>query len=303
MPWLIFAFSGPVLWAASTHIDKYLVEKYFKYGSVAVLMVFTAIIGLLLLPFIWWFKPQVLNLPFSSILVMALSGILYMAAILFYLQALQTEEASAVAPFYQAAPLFAYALAYIVLGETLSRIQIFGGLLIVGGAVLLSVRFGGQLKRIRWRLIILMLSCAFVLALSSVIFKFFAIRDDFWNTTFWTYVGEAVFGVFILAIPSYFRQFIKMLKSNTSAVLGVNGANELINLGGSLGVRYAIILAPLSLVQAISSTTTLFVFVFGIFLTIFFPSLAKEDLSVKSLAQKGFAALIIALGVILISQV
>ncbi|MCL5733229.1 MAG: EamA family transporter, partial [Patescibacteria group bacterium] len=99
MSWLIFAFSGPVLWAASTHIDKYLVEKYFKFGSVAVLMVFTAIIGLLLLPFVWWFNPWVLSLPFSSIAVMAFSGILYMAAILFYLQALQTEEASAVAPF------------------------------------------------------------------------------------------------------------------------------------------------------------------------------------------------------------
>ena len=24
--WLVFAFSGPVLWAASMHIDKYLVE-------------------------------------------------------------------------------------------------------------------------------------------------------------------------------------------------------------------------------------------------------------------------------------
>jgi hypothetical protein len=45
MPWLIYAFSGPVLWALSTHIDKYLVERYFKQGSVAVLMVFTAIIG------------------------------------------------------------------------------------------------------------------------------------------------------------------------------------------------------------------------------------------------------------------
>lgn len=47
MYWLIYALSGPVLWALSTHIDKYLVERYFKQGSVAVLMVFTAIIGAL----------------------------------------------------------------------------------------------------------------------------------------------------------------------------------------------------------------------------------------------------------------
>ena len=43
--WLLFALSGPVLWAASTHIDKYLVDRYFKNSDTAVLMVFTALIG------------------------------------------------------------------------------------------------------------------------------------------------------------------------------------------------------------------------------------------------------------------
>ena len=42
MTWLVFAFSGPVLWAISTHLDKYLVEKYFKQGDVAMLLFFTA---------------------------------------------------------------------------------------------------------------------------------------------------------------------------------------------------------------------------------------------------------------------
>ncbi|WP_231593735.1 hypothetical protein [Methanosarcina siciliae] len=36
----------------------------------------------------------------------AASGILYMSVIWFYLQALQTEEASTVAPFFQAAGVF-----------------------------------------------------------------------------------------------------------------------------------------------------------------------------------------------------
>ena len=44
-----------------------------------------------------------------------------------------------------------------------------------------------------------MLAATFVLALSSVVFKFFAVRDDFWTTTFWTFVGEGLFGAAILA--------------------------------------------------------------------------------------------------------
>jgi hypothetical protein len=60
MSWLIYAFSGPVMWALSTHIDKYLIERFFKHGSVAVLMVFTALAGLLVLPFVWFFRPDVI---------------------------------------------------------------------------------------------------------------------------------------------------------------------------------------------------------------------------------------------------
>ena len=43
--WLLFAFSGPVLWAASTHIDKFLIDRYFHDSDTAVLMIFTALIG------------------------------------------------------------------------------------------------------------------------------------------------------------------------------------------------------------------------------------------------------------------
>ena len=35
--WLLFAFSGPLLWAVSTHIDKFLVDKYFRHSDTAVL--------------------------------------------------------------------------------------------------------------------------------------------------------------------------------------------------------------------------------------------------------------------------
>ena len=52
MSWLVFAFSGPVLWAISTHLDKYLVERFFKHTDVALLLLFTAFIGVLTLPFI-----------------------------------------------------------------------------------------------------------------------------------------------------------------------------------------------------------------------------------------------------------
>jgi len=297
---LIYAFMGPVFWAASTHIDKYLVERYFKDSDVGVLLVFTALIGLVMLPFILYWQPAVLTLAWKDILVIAFSGVLYMAAMYFYLQALQTNEASVVAPFFQAGPLFAYGLAYLVLGETLTHAQLAGGGLIVAGGLSLSIHPGGG--RPRLRLVLQMLACAFILAVSSVIFKAFAVKDEFWSTTFWTYLGEALYGFWLLALPGPRRQFLSLMRSNTGAVISVNAANELINLGGGLGMRYAVLLAPLSLVQAIGSTTTLFVFLFGVLLSLFLPKLGREDLSGRNLLQKAVAALLIAVGVYLINR-
>jgi len=283
-------------------MDKYLVDKYFKNSDVAVLLIFTALIGLLTLPFIWFFVPHVTSLSPASAALMAFSGILYMGGMLFYLQALQSEEASAVAPFYQAAPLFGYVLGYVVLGEALTPMEVGGGILIVAGTVLVSLQSGQRKTCFNIRLAGLMLACALTLAVSSLIFKIFAVREEFWPTTFWMFAGEALFGAALMVITTFRREFIELLQSSPSAVLSVNAVNELINLGGSLGTRYALLLAPLSLVQAIGSTTTLFVFAFGIALSIFCPRLGYEELSRWDLMRKGTAAVVVAIGAILVSR-
>lgn len=298
--WLLFAFSGPLLWAASTHVDKYLVEKYFKHAGVAVLLVFTALIGLVMLPFIAAFDTEALIPGWTAALAVAFSGLLYMTAMYFYLRALQGDEASVVAPFFQAAPLFGYVLGLTFLHETLTGKQLLGGGLIVLGGALLSVDLGKGRGRFRLRLMLLMLVCALALAVSSVIFKAFAKQDQFWTTAFWSYVGEALFGLGLLALPALRREFLGLFRRHPGAVMGINAANELINLGGNLGARYALLLAPLSLVQAISSTTTLFIFGLGVLLTLFLPRFGREDLSARNLIQKGVSAALITVGVVLV---
>jgi drug/metabolite transporter (DMT)-like permease len=303
MSWLVFALCGPVLWAISTHLDKYLVERYFKNTDVVVLLVFTALMGIALMPVIAAFEPRVFARPLLEIVLMMLSGLLYMGALAFYLSALQGHDASVVAPFFQSSPLFGYMLAYFVLGETLNATQLTGGALIVFGVLFVSVGFSEERhERVRWRLAALMLACGFVMSLSTLIFKVFAIQDEFWATTFWMFAGEALFGAGFLCIGRYRAQFRTLLRSNGKALLAINASNELVNLGGGLANRYALIFAPLSIVQAIGSTTTLFVFAIGVLLMLFFPSVSRESLSGREFAQKGIAALLVAVGVALVSR-
>ena len=297
--WLLFAFSGPLCWAVSTHIDKFLVDKYFRDSDTAVLMVFTALLGVIALPVIWLFEPKVLALSWTATGVMTLSGILYMGAMLFYLRAIQTEEASVVAPLFQANTLFTFALGALILHEMPHGLQLVGAGLVVLGALGLSLDKDLHLGRFKLRLVLLMLAATFAVALSGVVFKYFAVQDEFWSTTFWTFVGEGLFGAAILAIPKYRAQFLLLFRKNPGAVIGVNAANELINLGGGLGVRFASLLAPVALVSAISATTTFFVFLFSVLLTLFIPRLGHEDLSPRNVLQKAVGGVLIMAGVAL----
>ena len=298
MHWLLFAILGPLSWAISTHIDKYLVDKYFHDSDTAVLTVFTAVIGMFALPVIWFFEPRVFFLSLTAMAVMTVSGFLYMGAMLFYLRAIQSEEASAVAPFFQLSTIFTLLLAYVFLGENLRLLQLSGVVLIVVGALTVSWNGRAFLPRFNMRLLFLMAGATFIVALSAVLFKYFAVEETFWGTTFWTFVGEFIFGASILLIPGYYQQFVKLFRHSPGAVIGINAANELINLGGGLGVRFASLLVPVALVSAVSSTTTLFVFAFGVLLSLFFPKLGREDLTTRNLLRKGTAALLVTAGVI-----
>ena len=299
--WIIFAFSGPIFFALSTHIDKYLVEKYFKNSDIAVLMVFTAIIDFIMLPFIFFFHPETFLLPKLSIIVMISSGLFYMGAMLFYLRAIQTSEASIIGPLFQTTILFIFILSYFFLGEKLSLSDGFGVLLIAIGAIILSLDTSFHFGTLKLKTLFTMLLCTFILASSSVIFKYFAIQEqnNFWNIIFWNYIGNALFGIGILLIPKYWLQFTNLIKTNSASLLVINGINETINLVGGLGVRFASLLAPIVLVSAIASTSTLFVFIFGIILTVFLPNLARENISKRNLFQKGLVALLVTAGVIL----
>src|ERR1700756_5677794 len=156
--WLAFAFSGPILWAVSTHIDKFLVDKYFRHSDTAVLMVFTALVGVIALPAIWLFQPGVLALPWLATGVMTASGWLYMGAMLFYLHAIQTEEASVVAPLFQANTLFTFALGALILHEMPHGLQLLGAGLVIAGALGLSLDKDLHLGRFKLRLVLLMLA-------------------------------------------------------------------------------------------------------------------------------------------------
>lgn len=303
MNWFLIALIAPALWSISNHIDKYLISRYFK-GAAGALIIFSALISVLVVPVIYLFHPAVLAIaPYQALLVV-ICGVLDILAVTFYLYALQKGEASVVVPLFQLIPILAFILAYFFLGEQLTQIQLLGAALVIIGSIVLSLDLQNRLPKLRGRVVALMLLSSLFIAISALVFKAVAIEVNFWTTSFWNYIGLIITGlIFLIFVPSYRKEFIQACRTSSKAVIGINILNEIVNVVASLVMRFASLLAPLALVATVSNGfQSVFVFLIGIIITLWWPKLGQENLHWKSLLQKALTIAIMVIGTYFFNQ-
>jgi uncharacterized membrane protein len=303
MNWFLIALIPPFLYSVSNHVDKFLISKYFKGGGNGAVLIFSSLIGVLVFPAIYLFNPAVFSINFKNALLLIVNGFLSALILLPYLHALEKDEASVVVPLFQTIPVFSYILAYFVLGETLTLLQILASLLVLLGAIFLSLDISDKKAKFKGEVFWLMLSASFLYALTSLIFKFIAIKGDYWTTLFWEYVGLGIVGILLFSfIRPYRKQFLSAVKINKIPILGLNMFNEVIYVLAILALRFASLLAPLALVWVVNGFQPFFVFIFGIILTIFFPRFGTESIVKRHLFQKITAIIIMFIGTLLLNS-
>lgn len=302
MSWIIIAMFPPLLWAISNFIDKYLLLKYFKGDGLGAFLIFSSLIGTFLLPFIYLFDTSVLQIPLFSGFLIVMTGIIYVMAMFPYIHAINSDEASIIAPLFQLIPVFNYFLAYYFLNEKLSSTQMLASTLIIFGAILISLDINQKMPKIKVRVLGLMVLSSFLYAVTTLIFKFVAIEEKFWRTTFWEFVGLTIAAMVLFCIKQYRMQFFKIIKENKITFIGLNLINELITIAGRMIMGFASLLAPLALVWVVNGFQPLFVFIIGLILTIFLPHLGEESLRKRHLAQKFIAIAIMFIGAYLLNK-
>lgn len=298
MSWFFIALIGPFLWSIGNHIDKILIEKYFKSRSMGSLLIISSLVGLLVAPIILIFRTDVLNISLAFISLMFLSAILYIVFVWSYLKALEKDEASVVVPFYQLIPVFAFVLGFLFLGETISVVQFFAMLLIIAGATILSFEIDEDNKfKLRKSTVFFMIISSLSSALESVIFKYVLLGEDFWITNFWSFVWVGIIGLGLLIfVPFYRSEFIYVIKNNSKKIIGLNGLNEILAIIGNVVTNFAFLLAPITLVLLANAYQPIFVLIIGVILTIFFPKIITEKIHIKHLTQKIIAVIVMLIG-------
>lgn len=296
MSWQLLAFLAPALWAASNHVDKYLVSRYFKAGGAGALVIFAGLTGLIIAGVILALNPGVLDVAGLNGLYALLSGLMLGVSYLPYLYALNEDEAAVVVPLQQVTPLFGFVLGYFCLGEALTGQQLAACLIIVAGSVFLTYepRPAAGRSRIKWRVLGLAMLSSFLYAVTAFAFKLFALKEDYWSISFWQYLGLGLFGLILLAVAGKYRRlFMAMLRHNRVPIIGLNLGNELLNIGAKFLFNYAALMAPLALVMAAGNTQPLFVFAYGLILVKLCPRFSAELVNRERRWQKAIAIAVI----------
>ena len=165
MNWFLIALINPLAHSVANHFDKYLLSKHIKGGTVGSLIVFTSLFSFFALPVIFIFNSNVLSsVGWSDAIVLIINGSFVSIAVALYLYALDLDEASYVAPFFQFYPIFGFILSYLFLGEVLVVNQFIGALFIILGSIILSIEFTKVEQKFKKKLILYMIGSSFFYA-------------------------------------------------------------------------------------------------------------------------------------------
>lgn len=285
--WFLVALLAPALWAVGNHIDKYLLSNELRLRGIGPLLLFSSLVGLPAIVFIGVLRPGVLSIAPQNAALVVLNGILYVLSLVPYYYALQKDEASIVVPLFQTTAVFSYVFGLTVLGEKLSSPQILACLMIIAGSALLSIELHREQARFKKSVLLLMLLASLLNAVNWLLFKYVAIQEDFWTTSFWEYVGFlSVAVVSLVFVKSFRNDFVCVFRENRFRVLGLVGVNEFVSIGAKTATNVASLTAPLALISTVHGFQPFFVLCYGVFLTLVFPRHVSEDLTRAAILQK-----------------
>ncbi|MFZ2252716.1 MAG: EamA family transporter [Minisyncoccia bacterium] len=300
--WFLLALVGPLLYSFTNHIDRVLLQKYFKEGGVGTLIIVSALLSILAVPLFYWVDPAVLDVDRKSVMILGGLALLDVILLWSYLLAMKDDEPSIVIVFYQLVPVLGLVFGYFILDEVISRMQGIAMAVVLLGTSIVSFEIDGENNiKPRWKTVLFMSIACVCWALELVIFKAVALEENVVRSLFWKHVALVLVGGLIFAlVPMYRKSFMKAIRSNSGAIMSLNVLNEVLYMVGTMAVAFAAMRAQVGLVLLTETYQAIFVFAIAIVLTKYYPTLSEENIESKHLWQKFLAISVTGVGTYLL---
>ena len=305
MNWIAFSIFAYFLIALEVILDKFLISSK-RVSHPAVYAFYSGVLSLS--AFI--FFPFGFHLVSGEQVFLSLAaGIIFVYAVLALFFAFREGEASRVVPVVGAiVPLVTYFLSVFFLKERLGCAEIAGVFFLILGGVLIAFELNKKLGRRFFAGFYYSILAGVLLAVSYTLFKNFYEQDKFINVYIWTRFG-VMFGALSLFFFPVWRRLILASLGNFKKPSGENKSsgiifvlNKALGGAGSILKEFATSIGSVTIVNALIATEYVFVFVLGIAFSFWLPRVFKEEKDAKTIIQKIAAIILIASGVILVSN-
>jgi hypothetical protein len=139
-------------------------------------------------------------------------------------------------------------------------------------------------------------------ALAGVLIKFAINATSFTKILPYESWGIGIGGIILfLLFPGIRKAFLKSIKTLKKPTIGILLGNEAVFVSAKAITFLAYSLGPVALVSVLGGTQVFFGIIYGIFLTLLFPKIFKEDIDKNTLIKKGILGFGVLVGIILMS--
>jgi len=299
MNWIIVAIIAQFLFALVFTLDKFFVSKTplkpvvyaFYAGTLQILVLVFIPFGFKMIP------------PFQ-ILIGLLSGALFVLASLLFYKSIQLKEISRIAPVVGGLiPIFTLFLSFLFIQERLTSIQLAAFLLLVLGGIIMLLPAKERLKfsfLTAPALGVILLSSLFFSG-SFVLSKYIFLKQPFINGLIWTRLGAFLMAGLFLLFPPNRKLIFKKTKVLEKKTVGLFFLNKGFSATAFILLNYAIFLGSVSLVNALQGVQYVFLLLIGVFLSVKFPQIIKEQINKEAIFQKIAAIVFIGAGLAILA--
>jgi drug/metabolite transporter (DMT)-like permease len=303
MTWLFVALGGHIMNAAAFVVDKTLLSTAFKRGGT-----YAFVIGLLSSTILVLFPVVSWNVELYTWIAIGIFGSVFIIALWAFFEALSRAEASRIVPIVGSLiPMFTLFDSALFIHERLPPRILFGLAFLLVATVLLT-RGGERGHRLNLSTIGLCIAASFLFAASSVSGKYAFSHVPFLDAFVLSRIFSIVLALSIPIIsPSIRGEIMSIIqpekrKGGSKPIhLVLMAAGQTSGAIGFVGVQYAIALGSVTVVNALQAVQYAAIVLVAWLGGKKLAKLLKEDLSKRTLAIKGVAIVLVAIGLVLVS--
>lgn len=291
--WILLALLGPFFWTLSDFIDKFVIDTYIV-GTFDFLFSFAVSSWGCLLILLFFFGIPAFTTGWE---IAILLGFATTASFYFYAKGLQYADTSLAILTFKFVPILAMLFAYLLYSEKIYSKDIIASVIVILGGVYLFLRIDkGKLvfnKGLPWILIAVAM-WAFIFVVAGQVLQ---------TMSFSEYMVLDTLGASLICIPLWlFKPSRKEIKRGLKQACVKKYfwffLNTFTDFIAQVMIKKSFALAPsVSLVSILTQVQSIYGIIFGVFLTIFFPRLIKEDITSNTLSKKLIGSTIIIFGV------